>query len=156
MMKRYRVFAFAAVILLAACAPANAPAQELDAAMAVVRALDTKDSTLDTTVPGVTGAVTIRLADGASTASAASVRIDNKTNSITITAAGVYALSGTLSNGSVVVDVDGNVNLILNGVNITSADGAPVALFGKQKKVVTLAAGTRNVLTDAASYTRFY
>ncbi|GHU75834.1 hypothetical protein FACS189461_2660 [Spirochaetia bacterium] len=160
MKKRINVFVCAAVTLLMACAAPRAEAQEKELAMAVVRALDTRDSAVDTTVPAIAGAVTVRLADGASTVttggSAASVRIDNRSNSITITAAGTYALSGTLSRGSVVVDVDGNVNLILNGVNISSADGAPLALFGKQKKVITLAAGTQNTLTDAATYTRFY
>jgi hypothetical protein len=144
------------LILLMACASGQAPAQDLSAAMSVVRALSIADTALDTAANTDAGAVTIRLADGASTASSASVQIDNRTNSITIKAAGTYTLSGRLSNGNVVVDVDGNVRLILNGVTISSADGAPLALFGKQKKVLTLAASTQNSLTDAAVYTRFY
>ncbi|GHU10440.1 lipoprotein [Spirochaetia bacterium] len=148
------------LMLLMACVSGQAPAQDLNAAMVVVRALGIADTALDTTVNSAAGAVNIRLADGASAvsgaASSASVQIDNRTNSIVIRAAGTYALSGRLSNGNVVVDADANVRLVLNGVNISSSDGAPLALFGKQKKVITLAAGTQNTLTDAALYTRFY
>ena len=156
-MKKIRSYLSVSIlILLMACAPGIAPAQDSNIAMSVVRALDIADTSVDTSVKSAAGAISIRLADGASTASSSSVQIDNRTNSITIKAAGTYALSGRLSNGNVVVDVDGNVFLVLNGVTISSSDGAPLALFGKQKKVITLAAGTVNTLSDAAVYTRFY
>jgi hypothetical protein len=117
------------------------------------------DSAKDTTVPDVSGAVSIVLADGNSTVSTgnlAGIAIDNTNNIITITAEGIYALSGKFSDGQVIVDVNKSVNLILNGVDITSSKGAPLALFNSKKKIISLAAGTQNTLTDAAMYTGFY
>ncbi|AEF85366.1 clostridium cellulosome enzyme, dockerin type I [Treponema primitia ZAS-2] len=117
------------------------------------------DSAKDTTVPAVSDAASIVLDDGHSTVTpndSVGITIDDTNNIITITAEGTYALSGSLSDGQVIVDVDKNVNLILNGVNITSSKGAPLALFGKKKKIISLAEGTQNTLTDAAAYTSFY
>jgi hypothetical protein len=116
------------------------------------------DSAKDTDIPALGDAVAIGLADGNSriTGDSAGISIDNTNNVITITAEGVYALSGSISDGQVIVDVDKTVNLILNGVNITSSKSAPLALFGKKKKIITLAAGTQNTLSDAAEYTGFY
>lgn len=68
--------------------------------------------------------------------------------------AGTYEISGTLSNGSIYVNVDNEseVHLILNGVTIHNESSA--ALFCKKaaKVTVTLAEGSVNTLTDGASY----
>ncbi len=68
--------------------------------------------------------------------------------------AGVYEISGTLSNGSVYVNVDNEseVHLILNGVTIHNETSA--ALFCKKasKVTLTLADGSVNTLSDGASY----
>ncbi|GHT74030.1 hypothetical protein FACS1894124_3300 [Spirochaetia bacterium] len=117
------------------------------------------DSSKDTAVPALSDAVSIVLADGNSTVGSgdtAGIGIDNTANLITITKKGAYALSGSLTDGQVIVDVGDTVNLILNGVSITSSKGAPLALFGSKKKIITLAEGTQNFLTDAAVYTSFY
>ncbi|GHV28364.1 hypothetical protein AGMMS4952_11820 [Spirochaetia bacterium] len=140
------------------------------AVLAAIRTLETDsgdyesavpDSGKDTVVPAVTGAVSIVLANGNSSVTGNplnTIDIDNTNNVITITGSTVdtYALSGSLSDGQVIADVSKSVNLILNGVNITSSKGAPLALFGSKKKTITLAAGTQNTLTDAAAYTSFY
>lgn len=70
---------------------------------------------------------------------------------VNITAEGVYVLSGTL-NGQVYVNVDKQVRLVLNGVNITCDNSAAIAMFGKKKKVITVADGTTNTLKDGATY----
>jgi hypothetical protein len=133
----------------------GAVAPDIGAILTALNALDVALSAADTTVAQIGSAYTIRLADNSSTTNASSgVAING--NSITISAGGTYALSGTLSNGQVIVDTASQVNLILNGVNITSRDGAPLAFFGSAKKIITLAAGTQNTLADAATYTRFY
>ncbi|MDR0877067.1 MAG: carbohydrate-binding domain-containing protein [Treponema sp.] len=131
---------------------------DTSAALAAILALDIDDTNPDKTVSAVAGAVSIHLANGASTTTAASdaVTINNTTNIITISAAGTYAIDGTLSNGQVLVNVDAQVFLVLNGVSITSGDSAPLAIFGSKKKVITLATGTVNTLTDAVTYTRFF
>ncbi len=71
------------------------------------------------------GKVAIALADGASTCSSSNVTIDNSKNQIVIKSVGTYVLSGTLSDGSIIVNAEettaeDTVELVLNGVNITS------------------------------------
>ncbi len=74
---------------------------------------------------------------------------------LTITAPGEYVLSGTLKSGQVIVDVtkDDKVQLILNGVHITSADGPAVWIKSADKVTITLADNTQNTLADSATYT---
>ncbi|SFR70991.1 carbohydrate-binding domain-containing protein [Anaeromicropila populeti] len=74
-------------------------------------------------------------------------------STITITAGGTYIISGTLTNGSIVVNSADEelVHLIFNGVNITSNTSAPLYVMQADKVVVTLAAGTTNTLTDSAN-----
>ena len=75
-------------------------------------------------------------------------------NTVTITAAGTYSISGTLNNGQIIVDTrdEETVRLVLNGVNITYATGAPISVSNAEKTMITLAAGTENVVTDGSSY----
>ena len=72
-------------------------------------------------------------------------------NKVTITEAGTYVLSGTLTDGCIDVNVSGKgtVRLILNGVNITSGTPAPFIVEDAKKVVVTLADGTTNTFTDS-------
>ena len=70
-----------------------------------------------------------------------------------ITAPGTYVLSGTLDQGQVIVNVgsDEEVRLVLNGVTITN-QGAPAILVEEADRAyVTLAEGSVNTLTMAAS-----
>lgn len=77
-------------------------------------------------------------------------------NIVSITNTGTYYLSGSLSNGTIYVQIDGNVRLILDEVSITSKESAPIVIMGKKKKVITLVPGTTSTLTDASTYTTFY
>lgn len=72
-------------------------------------------------------------------------------NKVTITEAGTYVLSGTLTDGCIDVNASGKgtVRLILNGVNITSSTTAPFIVEDAKKVVVTLADGTTNTFTDS-------
>ena len=86
--------------------------------------------------------------------------------SLTITKAGVYVLSGTLEDGTIIVNAgkDDNVQLVLNGVNITSSSSAAILVENAHKVFITLPEGTENVLAstgfdessgvDAAIYAR--
>ncbi len=76
---------------------------------------------------------------------------------LTITEGGVYLLSGSLSNGQIVVNLpdsasDRKVQLVFNGVDIACADGPAVWIQEAKKVFVTLAEGSRNSLKDGQNY----
>jgi hypothetical protein len=108
--------------------------------------------------PLATTAVAAPTATITLTGSSASVSGSNVTvagGAITITAPGSYQLSGTLNNGQVKVESSaaGPVELILAGASITNSTSSPLYVADADSVTVTLAAGTSNTLTDAASYT---
>lgn len=77
-------------------------------------------------------------------------------STITITEGGTYAVSGTLSDGQIIVetaDSADTVRIILNGVDITSSTSAPIYVKESSKVILTLAEGTTNTITDGSSYT---
>lgn len=73
---------------------------------------------------------------------------------LTIEEAGSYILTGTLEEGSVLVDAkkSSEVNLVLSGVTITNNDGAAVFIKKAEKVNLYLAEGTVNTLTDGTLY----
>ena len=75
--------------------------------------------------------------------------------SVLIDQGGVYQLTGTLSEGQLLIEVskDDTVELILSNVSITSASGAAINCRQAKKLIITLADGTENSLTDTAKYT---
>jgi hypothetical protein len=100
--------------------------------------------------------VAVTLADGASKAatgtSSDAVKVDGDT--VTITAAGTYRLSGSLSDGQVVVAAgeEDVVRIILDDASVTSSTGSPFVVQSANEAIVYLEEGTSNTLTDAASY----
>lgn len=73
---------------------------------------------------------------------------------VVIKGEGVYLLSGTLTDGQIVVnagDTD-KVQLVLAGVDITSSTSAAIYALEADKVFVTLAAGTENTLTNGGTY----
>lgn len=77
-----------------------------------------------------------------------------KDSIITITKAGVYAISGKLNDGQIIVDLQdkGTVKLVLNGVEIKSTDSAPIYVKNAQKAIISLVDSTQNTLTDGEKY----
>jgi hypothetical protein len=73
---------------------------------------------------------------------------------IAIAAAGTYLISGTLDDGPLIIDTKDleAVKLILNGVNITCADNAPIYVENAEEVEIYLAEGTENIITDGDSY----
>lgn len=71
---------------------------------------------------------------------------------VTILDGGVYVLSGALDDGCVVVDVkdDERVQLVLNGVEITSSCSPAIRVVQADKVFITLAEGTENALRSEA------
>ncbi|MBL0888743.1 carbohydrate-binding domain-containing protein [Myceligenerans indicum] len=88
------------------------------------------------------------------TAEASGDGVDVDGSTVTITAPGTYRLSGTLTDGQVVVssEADGLVRLVLDGVDVTSSTTAAIAVMDADDVSVVLADGSENSLTDAAEY----
>lgn len=73
---------------------------------------------------------------------------------LTITAAGRYTLHGQLNDGQIVVSASNQalVELVLNGVDITSTTSAPIYIKSAEKVTLVLADGSQNTVTDSDSY----
>ncbi|MDC4233403.1 carbohydrate-binding domain-containing protein [Actinomyces sp. B33] len=94
----------------------------------------------------------IVLADGASTSTSADARISGDT--ITITAGGVYRISGALTDGSLVVAApdDEAVTLILDGASISNSTGPAIAVTSADEVIIHTPAGTESSLADGSGY----
>jgi len=97
-------------------------------------------------------AVEITLSGSSITASSDCVSIDG--TAATIRAGGTYILSGSLEDGSIIVDVskDEKVQLVLNGVGIHSDNYAAIYVKQCDKVFVTLAEGSENRLSNGGSF----
>jgi len=71
--------------------------------------------------------------------------------SILIEEEGVYTLTGNI-NGSVVVNTEGNVKLILDNVNITSIDKPAILIEQAKNTIIYIQDNTHNVLIDQKEY----
>jgi len=74
--------------------------------------------------------------------------------SVYISNAGKYVVSGTLTDGSIVVDAadSSKVWILLDGVEISCADDACIRVDQADKVFLTLAEGTENRLSSGAEY----
>ena len=97
-------------------------------------------------------AISITLQDNASTANGSGVTISN--NTVTITNAGSYNISGSLSNGQLIINTEDNstVKLKFNGIDIKNSTTSPVYVASAKKTVIKLADNTSNYITDGTSY----
>ena len=97
-------------------------------------------------------AVKITLSGKTAACNSSNVQIEDGV--VTIKAAGVYVLSGTLTDGTIVVDAgdDDKVQLVLDGVSIMAADYAAIHAKNADKVFVTLAEGAGNSLTVSGDY----
>lgn len=98
-------------------------------------------------------ATKITLAETSASVSGAGATADG--SMVTITAEGVYVVSGSLSDGQLVVEApdDAKVQVVLKGVTIHNEDGPALCVNAADKVFITLAAGSTNTLTDGAAYT---
>ncbi|GFJ93836.1 carbohydrate-binding domain-containing protein [Phytohabitans rumicis] len=89
-----------------------------------------------------------------SSATSASSDVSVSGGVVTITGAGTYQLSGSLTNGQIVVNTteSGIVRLILNGVTIANSTSSAINVVDAGEVMVFLNAGTTNRLSDATSY----
>lgn len=84
-------------------------------------------------------------------AAAQYIDLDAQTGDITLTDAGDYVLSGTLTDGSVIINApeDAKLHLILNGAHIASQSAAALYVISADKVFVTLTDGSENGISAA-------
>jgi hypothetical protein len=80
-----------------------------------------------------------------------SSNVEVSSNKIKIKNEGVYVLSGNY-NGSVEVETNKKVRIILNNVNIVSKDGPAIYILNADKTYITLDENSTNVLEDTTNY----
>lgn len=97
-------------------------------------------------------AAAVKLADGSITVDGSGASSSGSV--LTIDSEGTYILSGSLSDGQIVIDTpdDEKVQLVLDGVSVSSNDSAPLLIKESDKVFVTLAEGSTNTLTGPSSY----
>ncbi|MCX4907264.1 carbohydrate-binding domain-containing protein [Streptomyces sp. NBC_00878] len=96
-------------------------------------------------------AVAIELDGDSASADGDGVTVKGAT--VTITGGGTYRISGTLSDGQIVVNApDQKVKLVLDGAKISHSSGAAIDVTEADEAVVILADGSENTLGDADSY----
>ena len=98
-------------------------------------------------------AVFIKLNGTSATSSSDSVKISGST--VTITEEATYVISGTLTDGMIIVNAEDTAKLqiVLNGVDITSKTSAALYISEADKVFVTLADGKTNTLANGGSFT---
>ena len=112
----------------------------------------TTSPTTTTVTPVTASGVTITLSGTSANASGSGVDIDGSV--VTITKGGTYTLSGTLSDGRVIVNAKGeDVTLILSNADITCSYGSPLYIYKSESTKLLLTDGTDNTLTDGSEYT---
>ncbi len=74
---------------------------------------------------------------------------------VTISAEGTYIISGSCSDGQIIVEVSDTekVQLVLNGISLMCKTSAPIWVKSADKTSITLVEGTTNTMQDTASYT---
>lgn len=100
----------------------------------------------------VSDCVYISLSGTTADCGSSDVKIDGAV--ITIQKGGTYVLSGTLSDGMIIVDTakEEKVHLVLEGVSIHSDNGAPIYIRQSDKVFITSASNTENVLSNGGSF----
>lgn len=72
---------------------------------------------------------------------------------VTITAAGSYRISGSLTNGQVIVETENEepVKLVLSGATIANNSSSPIYVKKAEQTVIVLAGGTQNKVSDGTT-----
>lgn len=80
------------------------------------------------------------------------VEVVDKT--ITINSGGTYEISGTLEDGQIIVDSADEINvyIILNRVDISCSNSAPIYVKSAKNAIITLADNSENYLSDGSEY----
>jgi hypothetical protein len=75
-------------------------------------------------------------------------------STVTITSAGTYRISGSLTDGQIIVDTDDKetMRLILNGIDVSCSTSSPIYIIDAKKVIIVLEENTENYVKDGASY----
>ena len=146
-----------AALLLSSCAQASATqTQSLSSSESIpVTVIDTSTLFSQQDLDGsydASQAVAILLQGDTAACDDPGVIMDGST--VTITAEGVYILSGTLYDGQIQINApdSAQVQLVLNGVDITSADSSAIYALEADHVFITLADGSENSLSNGGAY----
>ena len=98
--------------------------------------------------------IMVKLTGSGATADSDKVSISG--TNIVITGSGTYLISGSLKDGSIIVDAskEDKVQLVLNGVSVHSETYAAIYVKQADKVFVTLAEGTNNTLSNGGTFTQ--
>ena len=96
---------------------------------------------------------TVTFTDSAASVTGTGAKAEGTT--VVISGEGTYILSGSCSDGQVIVEVKDKdkVQLVFNGLKLASKTKAPLWIKNADKVSITLADGTVNTLEDTAAYT---
>ena len=110
-----------------------------------------KDKQLNTTYDE-TAAAKIQLSDSGIQVSDSGAVVQGTT--VTITKAGTYIISGSVSDGQIIVDSsdEGYVWLVLDNVSITSQNSSAIYVKSADNTLITLPEETKNEVTDGKDY----
>ena len=94
---------------------------------------------------------TITLADGNTQVEGSNVKIDG--NTIIISGTGAYRISGSLSDGRIIVNAPKeNVKLILDNASITCSYSSAIYVYKSSATMIYLSDGSTNSIADGTSY----
>lgn len=120
-----------------------------DAESEPIELIDTESLFSDRDLEGTwdeDGAIAVELSDAGTSTAGSGVDVDGST--ITFTAEGVYLLTGSLSDGRLVVEApDEKIQLVLSGASVTSSGPAALYVRDADKVFLTLATNTTNTFT---------
>ncbi|MFF5078313.1 carbohydrate-binding domain-containing protein [Actinoplanes sp. NPDC000266] len=160
MRKLAAALAFVLAAFLAACSddssptsappPSSSAASSAAASSSAAAVLAADQAVHAAAAADPTGAATLTLSGASASTAAPGVKING--NTVTIAAAGVYRLTGTLNGQIVVTAPKATVTLVLDNAVITSSTTAAIAAVEAGQLDVVLASGSSNSLADASSY----
>lgn len=98
-------------------------------------------------------AININLSNKSSSSNLVSIN----DNTFKITGEGVFILTGSISNGNVIIEANDSdkIQIVLNNVTINSSNTAPIYVKSADKVFITLATNSINTLTNNSSFVQF-
>ncbi len=97
-------------------------------------------------------AVDVALTGSSAVCESSDVTVDGSV--ITITEAGTYLITGTLDDGTIIVDTDkeSKVQLVLNGMSVNSSSSAAIYVRQADKVFITTSKDSENTLSNGGVY----
>lgn len=115
--------------------------------------VQSSDSVSETTAtPESSNEATITLKDNGTTIEGSGAKVEG--NIITINEAGVYTVSGSLSDGQIVVEAgkEDKVEIVLKGASIKCSNSAAIYVKSADETILNLKKGTENSIEDGETY----